>query len=123
MLKEQFKEIKAALLTKENEDQKISIFSSYLQDPERGVHMLLAFASYNDLNLDASVEEVVNQMNKWQDCIDFEINLETLRDVAGGRIQHKATENEAIGIRDGFMHGDDRFMHGDDRFIHGDDRY
>ena len=116
MSKEQFEEIKASLLTKENEDQRISIFSSYLQDPERGAHMLLAFASYNDLNLDASVEEVVNQMNKWQDCVDFEINLETLRDAAGGRIQHKATGNEAIGIRDGFMHGDDRFMHGDDRY-------
>ena len=116
MIKEQFEKIKVALLAKENEDQRISIFSSYLQDPEHGAHMLLAFASYNDLNLDACVEEVVNQMNKWQDCIDFEINLETLKDVAGGRIQRKATGNEAIGIRDGFMHGDDRFMHGDDRY-------
>ena len=116
MSKEQFEKIKVALLAKENDDQRKSIFSSYLQDPERGAHMLLAFASYNDLNLDASVEEVVNQIHKWEDCIDLEINLETLKDVAGGKLQRKSTGNEAIGIRDGFMHGDDRFMHGDDRY-------
>ena len=116
MLQEQINKAKDALQLKENDDQRKSIFRAYLEDPERGAYMFMAFASYNDFHLEASPGEIVNQMNQWLDCIDSEISLEMLKDVAGGRIQPKSISNEAIRTRDGFMHGDDRFMHGDDRY-------
>ena len=116
MLQEQINKAKDALQLKENDDQRKSIFRAYLEDPERGAYMFMAFASYNDFHLEASPEEIVNQMNQWLDCIDSEISLEILKDVAGGKIQPKSISNEAIRTRDGFMHGDDRFMHGDDRY-------
>ncbi|QNI85066.1 hypothetical protein SynPROS71_01263 [Synechococcus sp. PROS-7-1] len=86
MSKEQLDAVKEQLLSKENESLKQSVFSAYLEEPERGANMIIAFATDKGLKLDATSTEVVDYLeNLDDDDIDIEITPEMLTSVSGGK--------------------------------------
>ena len=85
MSKEQLDVVKEQLLSEENSDLRQSVFSAYLEEPERGANMIIAFATDKGLKLDATPSEVVDYMdNLDDDDIDIEMTPEMLTSIAGG---------------------------------------
>ena len=86
MSNEQLEAVKEQLLSEDNDELKQSVFSAYLEEPERGANMIIAFATDKGLKLDATPSEVVDYMdNLDDDDIDIEMTPEMLASVAGGR--------------------------------------
>ena len=78
-------------LTKEgNDDLKQSIYRAFLEDPERGAEMIIAFAREKEVQLDASPENVLKAIQHIGDQIseddlaDIELTPEQLAVVSGG---------------------------------------
>jgi hypothetical protein len=61
-MQEQFDAVKIQLLTDDNADLRQEILSAYLEEPERGANVIVAFAKEKGLKLDASIEDVVQAM-------------------------------------------------------------
>jgi len=85
MSNEQLDAVKDQLLSEDNAEIREKISSVYLEDPERGAEMIIAFASDKGLKLDATADEVVNQLEKIDDDEDMELTPEMLASLAGGR--------------------------------------
>ena len=84
MSQEQLDAVKEQLLSEENDDLRQSVFSAYLEEPERGAKMIIAFATDKGLKLEATTEEVVNYMdNLDDDDMDIEMTPEMLTSVSG----------------------------------------
>ena len=78
-------------LTKEgNDDLKQSIYGAFLEDPERGAEMIIAFAREKEVQLDASPEDVlkaiqhIGEQISDDDLADIELTPEQLAVVSGG---------------------------------------
>ena len=84
MSKEQLDAVKDQLLSEENSDLRQKVLSAYLEEPERGANMIIAFASDKGLKLNATADEVVNHLEKLDDDEDMELTPEMLASVAGG---------------------------------------
>lgn len=85
MSKEQLDAIKVQLLAEENDGLRKSIFSAYLEEPQRGAHLIIAFANDKGFKLDATAEEIVNYINALDDSdISIELSPEMLASVSGG---------------------------------------
>ena len=86
MSQEKLDAVKEQLLSEDNDDLRQSVFSAYLEEPERGAKMIIAFATDKGLKLEATTEEVVNYMDNLDDDeIDIEMTPEMLTSVAGGK--------------------------------------
>ena len=86
MSKEQLDAVKEQLLSEENKALRQSVFSAYLEEPERGANMIIAFATDKGLKLDATSTEVVDYLdNLDDDDIDIEMTPEMLTSVSGGK--------------------------------------
>ena len=89
MSKEQLDVVKEQLLSEENEALRQSVFSAYLEEPERGANMIIAFASDKGLKLDATADAVVDYLeNLDEEDIDIEMTPEMLANISGGRSTH-----------------------------------
>ena len=85
MSKEQLDAVKDQLLSEDNEALKHSVFSAYLEEPERGANMIIAFATDKGLKLDAAPSEIVDYLDNLNDDeIDIEMTPEMLASVSGG---------------------------------------
>ena len=60
MSQEQLNAVKEQLLSEENEALRQSIFSAYLEEPERSANMIITFATDKGLKLDATSDEVID---------------------------------------------------------------
>ena len=91
MSKEQLDAVKDQLLSEDNSDLRQSVFSAYLEEPERGANMIIAFAIDKGLKLDTSPSEVIDYLEKLDgEDIDIEMTPEMLASVSGGkRCNHK----------------------------------
>mgnify|MGYP006223902767 CR=1 FL=1 len=101
MSKEQLDAVKDQLLSEDNSDLRQSVFSAYLEEPERGANMIIAFASDKGLKLDATSTEVVDYLeNLDDDDIDIEMTPEILTSVSGGKrastVFRRASEKSVI---------------------------
>ena len=86
MPKEQLDAVKEQLMSEENDELRQSVFSAYLEEPERGANMIIAFATDKGFKLDATSNEVVDYMNALDDDdIDVELTPEILTQVSGGK--------------------------------------
>ena len=86
MSKEQLDAVKDQLLSEDNSDLRQSVFSAYLEEPERGANMIIAFATDKGLKLDTSPSEVIDYLEKLDDEeIDIEMTPEMLASVSGGK--------------------------------------
>ena len=84
MSQEKLDAVKEQLLSEDNDDLRQSVFSAYLEEPERGAKMIIAFATDKGLKLEATTEEVVNYMdNLDDDDMDIEMTPEMLTSVSG----------------------------------------
>ena len=93
MSNEQLDAVKDQLLSEDNADLRQSVFSAYLEDPERGANMIIAFAAHKGLKLDATPGEVVDYMDDLDDDeIDIEMTPEMLSSIAGGRKRPQCQE-------------------------------
>ena len=85
MSNEQLDAVKDQLLSEDNNDLRQSVFSAYLEEPERGASMIIAFAADKGLKLDATPSEVVDYVDNPDDNdIDIEMTPEMLTSIAGG---------------------------------------
>ena len=85
MLQEQLDAVKDLLLSEDNADLKQTVFSAYLEEPERGANMIIAFATDKGLKLDATSDEVIDYLtNLDNDEIDIEISTDMLANISGG---------------------------------------
>ena len=98
MTNEQLDAVKDQLLSEENAEIREKISSVYLEDPERGAEMIIAFASDKGLKLDATADEVVNQLEKIDDDEDMELTPEMLASVAGGRMRRSRLHIQTKGL-------------------------
>ena len=73
MSKEQLDAVKDQLMSEDNAEIREKISSVYLEDPERGAEMIIAFASDKGLKLDATADEVVDHLEKLDDDLDIEL--------------------------------------------------
>ena len=86
MSNEQLDAVKDQLLSEDNSDFRQSVFSAYLEEPERGANMIIAFATDKGLKLDATPSEVVEYMDTLDDDeLDIEMTPEMLASVSGGK--------------------------------------
>ena len=86
MSNEQLDAVKDQLLSEDNSDFRQSVFSAYLEEPERGANMIIAFATDKGLKLDATPSEVVEYMDTLDDeDIDIEMTPEMLTSISGGK--------------------------------------
>ena len=85
MSNEQLDAVKNLLMT-ENDDLRQKVLTAYLEEPERGANMIIAFATDKGLKLDTSPSEVNDYLEKLDgDDIDIEMTPEMLTKVAGGK--------------------------------------
>ena len=88
MSKEQLDAVKDQLLSEDNSDLRQKVFGAYLEEPERGANMIIAFATDKGLKLDATPNEVVDYIDNLDgEDIDIEMTPEMLTNVAGGKAQ------------------------------------
>ena len=112
MSNEQLDAVKDQLLSDENSDLRQKVLSAYLEEPERGANMIIAFATDKGLKLDATSDEVIDYLtNLDNDDIDIEMSPEVLAVVAGGwgstvkyevgslRLERSGNKYEVKGIR------------------------
>ncbi len=86
MSQEQLDAVKEQLLSEENQALRQSVLSAYLEEPERGAKMIIAFATDKGLKLDTTPNEVVDYMEALDDEeVDIEMTPEMLTSVAGGK--------------------------------------
>ena len=96
MSKEQLDAVKDQLLSEDNSDLRQSVFSAYLEEPERGANMIIAFATDKGLKLDTSPSEIVDYLNNLDDDdIDVEITPEMLTSISGGKAAKYKVERKA----------------------------
>ena len=87
MSKEQLDAVKEQLLSEDNSYLRQSVFSAYLEEPERGANMIIAFATDKGLKLDTSPSEVIDYLEKLDDEeIDIEMTPEMLANISGGMV-------------------------------------
>ena len=86
-MQEQLDAVKDLLLSEDNDDLRKKVFSTYLEDPERGANMIIAFAREKGLKLDATTSEVIDYINSIAENPDIEIELtpEMLANISGGK--------------------------------------
>ena len=85
MSQEQLDAVKDQLLSEDNADLRQSVFSAYLEEPERGANMIIAFATDKGLKLEATPSEVVDYLESLDgEDIDIEMTPGVLAVVAGG---------------------------------------
>ena len=86
MSQEQFDAVKEQLLSEDNDDLRQSVLSAYLEEPERGAKMIIAFATDKGFKLDVTPSEVVDYMdNLDDDDMDIEMTLEMLTSISGAK--------------------------------------
>ena len=84
MSKEQLDAVKNLLMTA-NDDLRQKVLTAYLEEPERGANMIIAFATDKGLKLDSTPSEVVDYLDNLDDeDIDFEMTPEMLTSISGG---------------------------------------
>ena len=77
---------KTSFCPRDNSNLKQSVVSAYLEEPERGANMIIAFATDKGLKLDATPSEVVEYMDTLDDDeLDIEMTPEMLASVSGGK--------------------------------------
>ena len=87
MSKEQLDAVKDQLLSEDNADLRQSVFSAYLEEPERGANIIITFATEKGLKLDATPSEIVYYLDNLNDDeIDIEMTPEMLASVSGGSV-------------------------------------
>ena len=80
---EQLDAVKDQLLSEDNAELRQSVFSSYLEEPERGANMIIACATDKGHKLDASPSEIVDYLgNLDDDDIDVEMTPEMLTSIS-----------------------------------------
>ena len=86
MSNEQLDAVRDQLLSEENADLRQKVFGAYLEEPERGANMIIAFAKDKGLKLDAAPSEVVDYIDNLDgEDIDVEMTSEMLASVSGGK--------------------------------------
>ena len=86
MTKEQLDAVKEKLMSEENDDLTQSVFSAYLEEPERGSNIIITFAFDKGFKLDPTPSEVVDYMDNLDDeDIDIEMTPEMLTSISGGK--------------------------------------
>ena len=86
MPQEQLDAVKDQLLSEDNADLRQKVFGAYLEEPERGANMIIAFATDKGLKLDATPGEVVDYMEALdEEEIDIEMTPGMLGSVSGGK--------------------------------------
>ena len=86
MSQEQLDAIKEQLMSEDNADVKQKVFGAYLEEPERGANMIIAFAKDKGLKLESTAIEVVDYIdNLGDDDIDIEMTPEMLTSISGGK--------------------------------------
>ena len=73
MSQEQLDAVKEQLWSEDNDDLRKSVFCAYLEAPERGANLIIAFANNKALKLDATADQVVEYMEAID---DEEIDIE-----------------------------------------------
>ena len=86
MSQEQLDAVKEQLWSEDNDGLRQSVFCAYLEAPERGANLIIAFANNKGLKLDATADEVVEYMDNLTDDeeIDIEMTPEMMASVSGG---------------------------------------
>ena len=85
MSKEHLDAVKDQLLSDDNDELRQKVFSAYLEEPERGANMIIAFAKEKEIKLDATPSEVIDYINTIEDDdVEVEMTQEMLANVAGG---------------------------------------
>ena len=102
MSNEQLDAVKDQLLSEDNAELRQKVFGTYLEEPDRGANMIIAFATDKDLKLDATPSEVVDYLdNLDDDDMDIEMTPEMLTSVSGGKSlnygHRKAKAQEVVG--------------------------
>ena len=100
MSKEQLDAVKKQLLSEDNDGLMQTIFSAYMEEPERGANMIISYAEEKGLKLDVTAKEVIDYMSSQNDDTDIELSAEDLKNVAGGLCR------EAIKCGEGKSGGD-----------------
>ena len=75
-------EVQEMLGADEHQGLRTSIYSAFLVDEQRGANMIVSFAAEKGITL--STQDVINQLNSFDDDIDAELTPEMLGNVAGG---------------------------------------
>ena len=88
MSKEQLDAVKKQLLSEDNDGLMQTIFSAYMEEPERGANMIISYAEEKGLKLDVTAKEVIDYMSSQNDDTDIELSAEDLKNVAGGICQY-----------------------------------
>ena len=90
MSKEQLDAVKDQLLSEDNSDLRQKVFGAYLEEPERGANMIIAFATDKGLKLDATPSEVVDYLDALDDDdMNIEMTPEMLTSVSGGKSKYR----------------------------------
>ena len=98
MSTEQLDAVRDALMSDDNADLRQRVFSAYLEEPERGANMIIAFATDKGLKLDATSTEVVDYLdNLDDDDMDIEMTPEMLTSVSGGKVAGRGTREGRFG--------------------------
>lgn len=85
MSQEQLDAVKEQLMAEDNDDLRQSVFRAYLEKPERGANMIIAFATDKGFKLDATPNDVIEYIDSLDDeDMDIEMTPEMLTSVAGG---------------------------------------
>ena len=86
MSKEQLDAVRDQLLSEDNAELRQSIFSAYLEEPERDANMIIAFATDKGFKLVATPSEVVDYLENLDgEDIDIEMTPEMLASFSGGK--------------------------------------
>ena len=96
MSNEQLDAVKDQLLSEDNAELRQKVFGTYLEEPDRGANMIIAFATDKGLKLDATPSEVVDYMDNLDDDeIDIEMTPDMLASIAGGAQKRCKCQEEA----------------------------
>ena len=100
MSNEQLDAVKDQLLSEDNSDLRQKVFSAYLEEPERGANMIIAFATDKGLKLDAAPSEVVDYLEKLDgEEIDIEMTPEMLASVSGGKGSCNSRDTKRVKLK------------------------
>ena len=86
MSNEQLDDVKDQLLSEDNSDLRQKVFGAYLEEPERGANMIIAFATDKGLKLDTTPSKVIDYLESLDgEDIDIEMTPEMLASISGGK--------------------------------------
>ena len=102
MTKGQLDAVKEKPMSEENDDLTQSVFSAYLEEPERGSNIIITFAFDKGFKLDPTPSEVVDYMEaRDEEEIEIEMTPDMLANVAGGG--RKRLDKDDWAVRAGIV--------------------